>query len=84
MTQPNGMSDHEFADRMIDVLNGAAFVEADDQVDEILEPLVGMFDQTGADVAESFERGGIMTNNAGFTVRMADGTEFQVTVVQAR
>jgi len=31
-----------------------------------------------------FEAAGTMTMNAGFVVRMDDGSEFQVTVVQSR
>lgn len=32
----------------------------------------------------SFKEGMVMTSNAGFTVRLADGSEFQVTVVKSR
>lgn len=37
----------------------------------------------GADV-ESFADAGIMTTNRGVVVRMRDGSEFQVTIVQSR
>jgi hypothetical protein len=32
----------------------------------------------------SFAADGVMTNNAGFTIRLEDGSEYQVTVVQSR
>ncbi len=32
----------------------------------------------------SFEEGMVMTNNAGFTLRLNDGSEFQVTVIKSR
>ena len=33
---------------------------------------------------ESFEAADILTHDAGFVIRMTDGTEFQVTVVRSR
>lgn len=33
---------------------------------------------------ETFRTAGVMTNNRGLVLRMEDGTEFQVTVVQSR
>lgn len=33
---------------------------------------------------ESFDAAGIMTTDAGFVMLMADGTEFQVTVVRSK
>jgi hypothetical protein len=38
----------------------------------------------GADQVRSFEEAGVLTNNAGFVLRMTDGTEFQVTINQSR
>lgn len=32
----------------------------------------------------SYEEAGVMTRNAGVVVRMEDGSEFQVTIVQSR
>jgi hypothetical protein len=31
-----------------------------------------------------YKDSGVMTNDAGFTITMSDGTEFQVTVVQSK
>ena len=41
-------------------------------------------DPMAVESAWSFEHVGVMTNNKGLVVRMQDGTEFQVTVVQSR
>ena len=40
----------------------------------------------GLDLARvvTFADAGIMTNNAGLVVRMKDGSEFQITIVQSR
>ncbi|MCD8159267.1 MAG: hypothetical protein LUD77_10365 [Clostridiales bacterium] len=32
----------------------------------------------------SFQEGGVMTYNRGLVLRMADGTEFQISIVQSR
>jgi len=37
----------------------------------------------GADL-RSFEEAMVLTNNAGFVLRLTDGSEFQVTVVQSK
>lgn len=34
--------------------------------------------------ARPFRETGLMTNNEGFVIHLADGSEFQVTVVQSR
>lgn len=33
---------------------------------------------------ETFEEGGVLTTDKGFTIRMTNGSEFQVTVVQSK
>jgi len=38
----------------------------------------------GALDAYTFAEGGALTSNAGFTVTLDDGSEFQVTVIQSR
>ncbi len=57
---------------------------------QMTEALVAMVfgDEPETDVAfaevQSFAEAGVLTNNEGFVVRMEDGSEFQVTVVQSR
>ncbi len=36
------------------------------------------------EMVQTFEEAGIMTNNKGLVVRMKDGSEFQMTLVQSR
>ena len=38
----------------------------------------------GVESARSFEEAGLLTANHGLVIRMVDGSEFQVTVVQSR
>jgi hypothetical protein len=33
---------------------------------------------------ETFEEGGVLTNNAGLTLTFSDGSEFQLTIVRSR
>ncbi len=33
---------------------------------------------------EEFERGGVLSGNPGFTIKLADGSEYQVTIVQSK
>lgn len=51
-------------------------LDLDDEVVHELDPT--------AVVVDSFERAGVMTTDAGFVVTFADGSEFQVTVVQSK
>ena len=50
------------------------------------EALADYFDGGDVDVRsiESFEAEGVLTNNAGFVLRLMDGSEFQITVVRSR
>lgn len=50
--------------------------EEDDSVFESIE--------TGVDHAVSFAEAGVLTQNAGFVLRLGDGSEFQVTIVRSR
>ncbi len=33
---------------------------------------------------EDFERGGVLSGNPGFTIKLADGSDYQVTIVQSK
>jgi hypothetical protein len=51
---------------------------------EFTEELMSLIESEHGDAhARSYEDGGILTDNAGFTVRFGDGRAFQVTVVQS-
>lgn len=38
----------------------------------------------GPVVTQTFEELGVLTSDAGFVIRLADGSEFQVTIVKSR
>jgi len=65
------MDDKQFADALRDVL-----AETDGASDDLNQMTIRRID--------SFEDVGMLTRNAGLVVRMTDGSEFQVTVVQSR
>ena len=50
--------------------------------DEYPEDLPG--ELATVELVQTFEEAGIMTNNKGLVVRMKDGSEFQMTLVQSR
>jgi hypothetical protein len=50
------------------------------------EAMTDYFTQGGGDVrsVETFKDAGVLTNNAGITLRMMDGSEFQITIVRSK
>ncbi len=48
------------------------------------EPSGAVFDPDAVKEALTFEEVGLLTSNRGLVVRMADGAEFQVTIVRSR
>jgi len=65
------MDDERFADELREVL-----AETDDASDHI--------NQTSILRIERFDEVGMLTENAGLVITMKDGSQFQLTVVQAR
>ncbi len=62
-------------------MNEFQFSEAiEDLLDDVPEEAV-LYDEVKR--TSSFESAGILTSNAGLVVRLKDGTEFQITVVQS-
>lgn len=55
----------------------AAVLNDEGDINEILDP-------DGIDRAVPYDEAGVLTNNAGFLVRLDDGSEFQITVVRSR
>lgn len=56
--------------------------EAD--VEAMLLEVLGECDTAGIARVSSFEESGVMTGNRGIILRMEDGKEFQLTIVQSR
>jgi hypothetical protein len=67
------MTAHEVADTIVGMLSEA---EYDDESE--------FFESYPFDRITSCEEAGVLTTDAGFVVRTADGSEFQITVVQSR
>ena len=63
--------------RFLDELVG---IEPDDCGDV---PIPASPEVCGIDEVRTFENAGVMTMNRGLVVSMADGTEFQLTIVQS-
>ena len=79
------MNEREMANALAEMLGEMAYL-ADDEVGvlEMSIPHELASTQTGIENARSYEEAGVMTRDAGFVIRMRDGSEFQVTVVQSR
>ena len=60
-----------------DLLDTLSYTDASDQEDMGLDAAL-LIDCT----VETFEAAGLMTNNRGLVVRLADGREFQLQIVQ--
>jgi hypothetical protein len=57
-----------------------------DTIRDRAESTVEMFAENGIEVthAENFGESGVLTRNAGLVITLADGAEYQVTVVRSR
>ena len=79
------MNEREMANALAEMLGEMAYL-ADDEVGvlEMSIPHELANTQTGIENARSYDEAGVMTTNAGFVIRMRDGSEFQVTVVQSK
>jgi hypothetical protein len=57
-----------------------------DTISDRAESTVEMFAENGIEVtrAENFGERGVLTQNAGLVLTLADGAEYQVTVVRSR
>ena len=73
------MNDHEFQDALKALLNEIACMDGDD-LDQFDLP----DDLGGIEHVRTFEEAGVLTQNAGLVIEMADRSEWQVTVVRSR
>ncbi len=60
-------------------LDNLALADADELAGQDLPEELAELDGT-----RSFEQAGVLTYNAGLVLRMADGAEYQLTIVQSR
>jgi len=75
------MTEQRFQDCLYILLQAAADGACDDD-GELLWPVVGA--QEDVQEVRSFADDGVLTNNKGLTVRLVDGTEYQLTIVKSR
>lgn len=54
------------------------------RTEDLLEMIDLMFERENQADCRTFERAGLMTSNEGLVVKFADGSEFQITIVQSR
>ena len=73
------MNENELQDALKTLLEEIACMEEEDRED------AGLGDDL-ADVkrVRTFDEEGVLTNNAGLVVTTADGSQFQITIVQSR
>lgn len=67
-------------ERLWDLLEVEAFMDADDRDDAAML----YFEDLEGAVTRTFEAGGVLTLDAGLLLRLADGAEYQLTVVRSR
>ncbi|MFW6124523.1 MAG: hypothetical protein ACOC46_00125 [Pirellulales bacterium] len=73
------MNDHALARAISATLDSIALGDADELAElELPEQLADV------DATRSYAEAGVLTSDAGFVLRMADGSEYQVTVKQSR
>ena len=73
------MNEMEMQDALKTLLEEIAYMDADER--DRLGVLDGLDD---IENISTFEEAGVLTNNAGLVVRLGDGSEFQITIVQSR
>ena len=73
------MDEHELQDALKTLLEEIACMDEEDRED------AGLGDDL-ADVkrVRTFDEEGVLTNNAGLVITMADGSEMQITIVRSR
>jgi len=73
------MNDHEFQDALKALLDEVACMDGHD-----LEQFDLPHDLGGIEHVRTFDEAGVLTQNAGLVIAMADRSEWQVTVVRSR
>ena len=73
------MNDRELEDALRTLLEDMAFSEADDlDGDDLPEEL------SEIERVKTFEAAGVLTDNAGLVITLADHTQYQLTIVRSR
>jgi len=73
------MNEMEMQDALKTLLEEIAYMDADDRGQ------FGVPDELDdVECIRTFEEAGVLTNNAGFILKLAGGSEFQIAIVQSR
>lgn len=83
------MSERDIQDMLMTVIEGLIDgrdeVEGDDDDAELADVARDLIDETQSlTEATSFEDAALLTSNEGLVIRTADGSEFQISIVQRR
>ena len=74
------IADREFEEQLTELLKSVSYLDGDERVHMSLE---------GAEVfadaeVRTFDEAGILTSNLGLIVRLASGSEFQITIIRSK
>lgn len=75
------MNENELQDAIKSLLEELAFMDDEDRADAGLDSASALAD---VQRVRTFEEEGVLTNNAGLVITMADSTEWQLTIVRSR
>ena len=68
----------QLQDSLHELLNAASGADPDDRTIDLPDGLAGV------GPVRTYDEAGVLTRDAGLVVRMQDGSEFQMTIVQSR
>jgi hypothetical protein len=74
------IADREFEEQLTELLKSVSYLDGDEREQMSLEGAEAFAD---AEV-RTFDEAGILTSNLGLVVRLADGAEFQITIVRSK
>ena len=72
------MNSANVSDAIFDLVDTARHMDPTDPIDDLADGLDVIHD------VRTFEQAGVITTDSGFVLEMADGSEYQVTVVQSK
>ena len=73
------MDEHELQDALKTLLEEVSFMEDEDREDAGLGE-----DLADVECVRTFEEEGVLTSDAGLVITMADGSQYQLTLVRSR
>lgn len=74
------MDAEQMQDRLVELLESVSVMDDEDRAEAGIEELAEPFEDA---ITRTFAEAGVLTMDSGLTVRLADGSEYQVTVVRS-